>query len=110
MFLIGFLVGTCILSNLEKSAFRSFAREKYIEKAVENIGSNRHRLPILDQSIADGFGNSIERLGPLCHSVCDIEHLVLMRSIIASATLDLYESEYTNLFTQPRLPVREHRI
>ena len=80
-----------MVTDLENSTFRTFERDVYIEKAAFVAALDDQWLPLLDESIADGFCTSLEQLGPLCHSVVDIEHIAMMRRIVTSATTNLYE-------------------
>ncbi|KHO11766.1 hypothetical protein MAA_10710 [Metarhizium robertsii ARSEF 23] len=86
-----FLVGTHVVPDLENSAFKTFERDVYVEKASSVAASDNHWLPLLDNSIANGFCTSLEQLGPLCHSVIDIEHIAMMRRIVISATNNIHE-------------------
>ncbi|KAK2594051.1 hypothetical protein QQS21_008236 [Conoideocrella luteorostrata] len=86
-----FLVGTYIVPDLDNSAFKTFERDLYIEKASAVAALDENRLPLLDEIVADGFRASLEELGPLCNSVVEIEHLAMMRKVITSATNSLYE-------------------
>lgn len=91
--LIGFLVGTHVITDLENSAFKTFERDVYIEKATAVAAADEQQLDLLDESIADAYCASLERLGPLCHSVFEIEHLAMMRRVVTSATTNLYECQ-----------------
>ncbi|KAG8426140.1 hypothetical protein J3459_008401 [Metarhizium acridum] len=86
-----FLVGTHVVPDLENSAFKTFERDVYVEKASSVAAADDQWLPLLDESIANGFCTSLEQLGPLCHSVIDIEHIAMMRRIVTSATNNIYE-------------------
>lgn len=81
------------MPDLENSAFKTFERDIYVEKASSVATSDNQWLPLLDKSIANGFCTSLEQLGPLCHSVIDIEHIAMMRRIVISATNNIHECQ-----------------
>ena len=90
--MLGFLVGTFIVSDMASSAFRTFVRDAYVEKAVRNAVYSDKPLPLLDEAVAHGFCTSMAGLAPFCNSVVEVELLAMMRNAATSATTDLYES------------------
>ncbi|KPM36641.1 T-complex protein 1 subunit epsilon [Neonectria ditissima] len=86
-----FLIGNHTLSNLEKSIFKSFARDTYIDKlqeVVRDSTTDRH----LDSVVAKEFCVSTGQIRHLCKSVPELQYLAHMQKIASLAYTDPTES------------------
>ena len=77
--------------EFRSSAFRTFERESYVERAGEVVTREPHHFR--DGDLVDGFCASLERLGRMCQSVAEVQYLAMMRQIARSFNTDVTESK-----------------
>lgn len=87
------LVGTQPSVDLDHTIFRTFGRVSYLEKIKAIVHEDDRSNHYLDKVIAEGFCQSVHKLGPLCHSVGELQYLAQMQRIATLASTNPAESE-----------------
>ncbi|KAM0218421.1 hypothetical protein ACHAPQ_011247 [Fusarium lateritium] len=86
------LVGTQPRIDLDHTIFKTFGRLSYLERIKAIVKENDETNRYLDKFIAEGFCQSVMKLGPLCHSVAELQYLTHMQKIATLASTDPAES------------------
>ncbi|PTD01867.1 hypothetical protein HYE67_005931 [Fusarium culmorum] len=86
------LVGTQPSVNLDYTIFKTFGRVSYLDKIKAIVREDDQSNHYLDKVIAEGFCQSVQRLGPLCHSVAELQYLAHMQKIATLASANPAES------------------
>ncbi|KAH7197983.1 uncharacterized protein B0J16DRAFT_31766 [Fusarium flagelliforme] len=86
------LVGTQPSVDLDHTIFKTFGRVSYLEKIKAIVHEDDRSNHYLDKVIADGFCQSVQKLGPLCHSVGELQYLAQMQRIATLASTNPAES------------------
>lgn len=80
-------MGYNLLGNFDDSRFRTFEREIYINYLHQMIPKDS-AFPCFGPDSAQGFCDSVKRIGPLCRSIQDLEYIALMQRIATEALTD----------------------
>ncbi|RGP69351.1 c6 transcription factor [Fusarium sporotrichioides] len=86
------LVGTQPSVNLDNTIFKTFGRVSYVDKIQAIVHKEDQTSHYLDKFIAEGFCQSVQKLGPLCHSVAELQYLAHMQKIATLASTNPAES------------------
>lgn len=86
------LVGTQPSVNLDYTIFKTFGRVSYLDKIKAIVHEDDQSNHYLDKLIAEGFCQSVQKLGPLCHSVPELQYLAHMQKIATLASTNPAES------------------
>jgi hypothetical protein len=65
----------------------------YLEKVKAIVQEDDRKNHYLDKFIAEGFCQSVQKLGPLCHSVAELQYLAHMQRIATLASTNPAESK-----------------
>ncbi|KAJ6788352.1 hypothetical protein PWT90_07292 [Aphanocladium album] len=87
------LIGTHASGQYSLSRFRTFEKEAYLEKLIELVPLDRP-IPYFGVEAIRGFMGSLEKLGPLCRSIEELQYLSIMRSIATQALQDPVSGYY----------------
>lgn len=80
------LVGTQPSVNLDSTIFKTFGRVSYLDKIKAIVREDDQSNHYLDRAIAEGFCQSVQRLGSLCRSVPELQYLAHMQKITILAS------------------------
>ncbi|WXC64097.1 hypothetical protein SNK03_009899 [Fusarium graminearum] len=86
------LVGTQPSVNLDSTIFKTFGRVSYLDKIKAIVREDDQSNHYLDRAIAEGFCQSVQRLGSLCRSVPELQYLAHMQKIAILASTNPAES------------------
>ncbi|KAL6923399.1 hypothetical protein FSST1_000673 [Fusarium sambucinum] len=86
------LVGTQPSVDLDHTIFKTFGRVSYLDKIKAIVHEDSQTNHYLDKVIAEGFCQSVQKLGPLCHSVAELQYLGHMQRIATLASTNPAES------------------
>ncbi|EXK33360.1 hypothetical protein FOXG_06157 [Fusarium oxysporum f. sp. lycopersici 4287] len=92
------LVGTQPYVDLDHTIFKTFGRVSYLERIKALIQDGHETNHYLDKVIAEGFCQSVQKLGPLCHSVAELKYLAHMQRIATLASTNPAESYHELTF------------
>lgn len=92
----GQLVGTHATGRYSLSRFRTFEKELYLQKLTELVPLDRP-IPHFDEDAIRGFLGSLEKLGPMCRSIEELQYLAIMRSIATSSLYSPLSGTYLAL-------------
>lgn len=94
--IIGWLVGTQSSVDLDHTIFKTFGRVSYLERIKAIFQEDDRSNHYLDKLVAEGFCKSVQKLGPLCHSVAELQYLAHMQKIATLASTNPTESKTTS--------------
>ncbi|OBS19597.1 hypothetical protein FPOA_11322 [Fusarium poae] len=86
------LVGTQPSVNLDHTIFKTFGRVSYLDKIKAIVHEYDQTNHYLDKVIAEGFCQSVQKLGPLSSSVAELQYLAHMQNIATLASTNPAES------------------
>ncbi|KAF4334166.1 c6 transcription factor [Fusarium beomiforme] len=92
------LLGTQPYVDLDNGIFKTFGRLSYVERVKALIQDDLDTSHYLDKFIAKGFCQSVQKLGPLCQSVTEIQYLGHMQRIATLASTNPTESYHEFAF------------
>ncbi|KAF4446529.1 Sterol uptake control protein 2 [Fusarium austroafricanum] len=92
------LVGTQSKVDMDDGIFKTFGRVSYLERVKELIQVDEASNYYLDKMIAEGFCQSVQRLGPLCYSVAELQYIAHMQRIATLASTNPAESYHELTF------------
>ncbi|RGP63483.1 sterol uptake control 2 [Fusarium longipes] len=86
------LVGTQPSVDLDHTIFKTFGRVSYLDKIKAIVQEEKQKDRYLDKFIAEGFCQSVQKLGPLCRSIPELQYLAHMQRIATLASTNPAES------------------
>ncbi|KAF4991585.1 hypothetical protein FGRMN_7704 [Fusarium graminum] len=88
------LVSTRPHVSLDNTIFKKFGRLGYVERIKVIVRYDEGTNHSLDKFIADGFYQSLKKLGPLCHTVAELQYLAQLEKIATQACYREYSLLY----------------